>query len=534
MDKQIFEAITNAAIEFGVDPNLLIKIANAESRLDPKAENPDGTASGLFQFTDSTWNELAGGLDKNDIINQARVAAKEISKGNLFRWFSSAGGWGSQSDVNSAIEYFNKYFPNNPEKLRKVLLDYQKYRGDMPTIGNRTVAEAQAEYVPQTTPSPSPSPTPTQAILGVTKTIQPQTTTQRETKPTTLLQQIKAVPEYAKQVIKPVTDYASDIYRSATAPMYGFLPGEAVVTGTFGASNPKYWGQYTHEGTDFRAAERTPVSMPIGWQVTRIQREDKGVYGRNITLRNPSTGEEVQFAHLEDINNILTPGMMIDDKAKQMIGLTGKSGTGLGGQKYAAHLHVNYWDEQGNRKDITRVMRNFINKEANKIETSLNPVKSAMAAEKEFSSTIVPAPKVSSPIKQPVKVTQNIQSPFPKSSPTSFAQVSTPSYSSPKIISASSQVQPPRMTVPNTSSAVIQRGQTLSGLAQSYNTSLSNLLKANPQISNPNKIYAGDVINLPKAGGYSTPTKTVISSPIRTTSSTVNRSVPKISSPIKR
>jgi len=46
---------------------------------------------------------------------------------------------------------------------------------------------------------------------------------------------------------------------------------------------------------------------------------------------------------------------------------------------------------------------------------------------------------------------------------------------------------------------VIQKGDTLSALAKSYKISMDELLKLNPQITDPNKIYAGHKLNLPDA-----------------------------------
>ncbi|MBI5385063.1 MAG: LysM peptidoglycan-binding domain-containing protein [Verrucomicrobia bacterium] len=46
-------------------------------------------------------------------------------------------------------------------------------------------------------------------------------------------------------------------------------------------------------------------------------------------------------------------------------------------------------------------------------------------------------------------------------------------------------------------SITIPRGATLSGLAQQYGTTVSGLMSANPQISNPNVIYAGASLNVP-------------------------------------
>lgn len=52
----------------------------------------------------------------------------------------------------------------------------------------------------------------------------------------------------------------------------------------------------------------------------------------------------------------------------------------------------------------------------------------------------------------------------------------------------------------------IQKGATLSGLAKQYNTSVNDLLKANPQIKNPNIIVAGASLNLPTEQVSPTPT----------------------------
>jgi LysM repeat protein len=47
------------------------------------------------------------------------------------------------------------------------------------------------------------------------------------------------------------------------------------------------------------------------------------------------------------------------------------------------------------------------------------------------------------------------------------------------------------------SSYRIVRGDTLSGIAKRYGTSVSALMQANPKIKNANLIYAGDTLNIP-------------------------------------
>src|SRR5436305_10017814 len=44
---------------------------------------------------------------------------------------------------------------------------------------------------------------------------------------------------------------------------------------------------------------------------------------------------------------------------------------------------------------------------------------------------------------------------------------------------------------------VVQQGDTLSGIAQEFGVSLSDLEAANPQITNPDLIFPGQVINIP-------------------------------------
>lgn len=49
------------------------------------------------------------------------------------------------------------------------------------------------------------------------------------------------------------------------------------------------------------------------------------------------------------------------------------------------------------------------------------------------------------------------------------------------------------------STYTIQKGDTLSGIAKKYNTSVNTLMGLNPYITNANKIYAGKTLNLPGA-----------------------------------
>ena len=56
---------------------------------------------------------------------------------------------------------------------------------------------------------------------------------------------------------------------------------------------------------------------------------------------------------------------------------------------------------------------------------------------------------------------------------------------------------PPPPPPASGSSYTVQRGDTLRKIAARYDTTVDAILKLNPQIADPNRIYAGQVINLP-------------------------------------
>jgi len=50
----------------------------------------------------------------------------------------------------------------------------------------------------------------------------------------------------------------------------------------------------------------------------------------------------------------------------------------------------------------------------------------------------------------------------------------------------------------------VKRGDTLSAIAKAFNVPLADVMKANPQITNANRIYPGDIVRLPAPGTTST------------------------------
>ena len=78
MDQDLRSRIKAAAQERGVDPEIAVSFAKAESSLNPNAKAKTSSASGLFQVINQTWKEYGGG-DKKDIDEQIRVGTDVIA-----------------------------------------------------------------------------------------------------------------------------------------------------------------------------------------------------------------------------------------------------------------------------------------------------------------------------------------------------------------------------------------------------------------------------------------------------------------------
>lgn len=104
VDSPIYDAINSAAEEFGVPAALLFDIALKESKFKPEIVNTEAVdlkgfptnPSGLFQFTDETWEDVhrrydmpESNEDRLDPVTSARMVAFLIKKGELWRWNAS-------------------------------------------------------------------------------------------------------------------------------------------------------------------------------------------------------------------------------------------------------------------------------------------------------------------------------------------------------------------------------------------------------------------------------------------------------------
>lgn len=95
----IGQQIREAAIARGIDPEVALRIANAESDLVSSAKNPRSSARGLFQITDDTWKFYGGDPKKRkDTAENIRVGLNVI-EGNREEFRRRYGREPSQSEL---------------------------------------------------------------------------------------------------------------------------------------------------------------------------------------------------------------------------------------------------------------------------------------------------------------------------------------------------------------------------------------------------------------------------------------------------
>lgn len=72
----ITDIIRERALANGVDPSVLLRMAQIESGLNPNAAASGSSAKGLLQFTDGTWKSYGGSADPYDPTANADAGAR--------------------------------------------------------------------------------------------------------------------------------------------------------------------------------------------------------------------------------------------------------------------------------------------------------------------------------------------------------------------------------------------------------------------------------------------------------------------------
>jgi hypothetical protein len=110
------EIIHKWADHYGVDKDLAVRIARAESGLNCKVQNKNSSAGGLFQFINSTFLSTQKRLGKPQDISRkydcdenAQLGIYLLSKGELQHWNASRSVWDrssiAETDLKSEPSY---------------------------------------------------------------------------------------------------------------------------------------------------------------------------------------------------------------------------------------------------------------------------------------------------------------------------------------------------------------------------------------------------------------------------------------------
>jgi soluble lytic murein transglycosylase-like protein len=88
----IEELIVLKAEEYGVSPVTALRIARCESGLNPTIKNASSSATGVFQFINSTWLSVVDMRDQEYTLEDRKEAYKNIDNA---MWLASKEGWGA-------------------------------------------------------------------------------------------------------------------------------------------------------------------------------------------------------------------------------------------------------------------------------------------------------------------------------------------------------------------------------------------------------------------------------------------------------
>lgn len=280
------------------------------------------------------------------------------------------------------------------------------------------------------------------------------------------------------------------------------------LTQGFGAKTFAFYGAGGHEGDDFRAAVGTPVKGYAGW-IVDFAGQGESYYGKKVVLRNPQTGESVEYAHLNNIG--VKKGQVLGNN--QVIATTGNSGYRPDGQPQQAHLHVNYYSPNNKKGDFLKLAKNAGDNfpmiaSVNSVIDKAKGIVSGITNPKQISAAEPIATPVGTPLKegQPNPLLRPEQDP---NQPGSYYGKSVGSY----------QIKP---------------GDNLTNIARQFNTTVQDFQRQNPQITNPNMIRAGQSLNVPsaptptsKGSGYTIRSGDTLTSIARNLGTTVNDLVRK-------
>jgi hypothetical protein len=148
MAQDLIEKIRAAAQAKGVDPEVAVSIARAESGLDPNAKAKSSTASGLFQILNSTWSGNKGAPGKQFNADENIRVGTDIISQNVNSLKKFLGRDPSPKEVYAA-HYFGatgaqKFLTAAPDTPAKQLFS-EKVLAANPNLQGKTAAQISAQ-----------------------------------------------------------------------------------------------------------------------------------------------------------------------------------------------------------------------------------------------------------------------------------------------------------------------------------------------------------------------------------------------------
>jgi hypothetical protein len=147
MAQELIDKIRAAAQDKGVDPELALKIARAESALSTSAKAKTSTAGGLFQVTDSTWKQYGGKPGKKFDPDENIRVGLDIIASNQNQLKSALGRDPSASEVYAA-HYFGpsgakSFLSADPNAPMESVLGKAAIKAN-PNLQGKTVSQVMA------------------------------------------------------------------------------------------------------------------------------------------------------------------------------------------------------------------------------------------------------------------------------------------------------------------------------------------------------------------------------------------------------
>jgi hypothetical protein len=94
--EEVQQLIRDYSVQYGISSDLPLRVANCESGYNQFSKNRYSTASGVFQYTHSTWIHTESGLlglSPFDARANVEMAIKSIASGGVSNWAASKNCW---------------------------------------------------------------------------------------------------------------------------------------------------------------------------------------------------------------------------------------------------------------------------------------------------------------------------------------------------------------------------------------------------------------------------------------------------------